>query len=507
MKYFIIYPVHLFENITIINSINPDLIYIIEDDKYFNSFPFHKSKLTYHRASMKFYYDYLISHGFNCKYIESTVQNKYSWVKSNSLIWSYDPVDHEVKNLLYKLNCEQLILLDSLGFLETIEDLYVYQQTQTNGSKYFHDNSFYKWQRKRLGLLMDSHNQNKPEGNTWSYDKSNRNKFDSDYIEPKISKWTNDYWINAKKYIESKFPDNFGDILEYSLFPLTFKQNKSHLKKFISNSLKTFGTYEDGASSDIIAGSHSLLSTSMNVGLITPDYIIGQVIKFYNQNKSSTNKYIQQVEAFVRQVIGWRSYVRFIYEFHGQDMIKENHLAHTNSIPKSWFTSNPNTGFDFINDLINKAWTYGYLHHIERLMYIGNLLLITQTKPLDVYKWFMVCFIDSYEWVMVPNVMGMSQYSLESIQMMTRPYFSSSAYIKRMSSFKSNDIKFPNGEEHTWDQVWDGLYYSFISRHKSILKSIYAIAPQVKNLNNLSSSQIKQLEYKADNYKKTYGHK
>lgn len=504
MKYFIIYPVHLFENIDIIISINPDWIYLIEDDKYFNSFPFHKSKLAYHRASMSFYHDYLKSQGFNCKYIDSTIQNKYSWIKSNSLIWSYDPIDHELRSLFSNLKCKQNILINSLSFLESIEDLYIYQQTKTNGSKYFHDNSFYRWQRKRLGLLIND--QGKPDGGSWSFDKANRNKFDQDYIEPKISKWTNEYWDKAKNYVESTFPDNFGQVLDYSLFPLTFKQNKLHLKKFISNSLKTFGTYEDGASPNIIAGSHSLLSTSLNVGLITPDYIITQIKKFYS-NSSNKTKYIQQVEAFIRQVIGWRSYVRFVYEFHGQEMMKENYLGHNNPIPKSWFRQNPNTGFDFINQLISKAWTYGYLHHIERLMYIGNLLLITQTRPLDVYKWFMICFTDSYEWVMVPNVMGMSQYSVETIQMMTRPYFSSSAYIKRMSSFDSNDLNFSNDETYSWDQVWDGLYYNFISKHQHILKSIYATAPQVKNLNNLSTSELKKLKHKANLYLNTYGYK
>jgi len=492
MKYFIIYPVHLFEDIELIKSIDPNIIYLIEDDKYFNSFPFHKSKLTYHRATMEFYKDYLISKGFVCKYIESTRKNKYSWIKSNDFVWSYDPIDHELRKLLYGLNCEQIVLVDPPSFMESLTDLYTYQQTQTNGKKYFHDASFYKWQRKRLELLVDS--KGKPEGSSWSFDKENRNPFEKNYMEPNISKWSNEYWEQARKYINKTFPSNFGEIQDYCLFPLTFRQNKSHLKKFISTRLKTFGTFEDAVNSDVIGGSHSLLSTSMNVGLITPEYIITQIMEFYlSQSKSNKTKLIQQVEAFIRQVIGWRSYVRFIYEFHGQDMMKENLLGHKNSIPTGWYTSNPNTGFDFIDGLIKKAWTYGYLHHIERLMYIGNLLLLTQTKPLEVYKWFMVCFLDSYEWVMVPNIMGMSQYSLESIQMMTRPYFSSSAYIKRMSDFNSKEINLSDKEEYPWEKVWNALYYNFISTHSNLLKSIYSTAIQVKNLNKLTINERKEL--------------
>ena len=501
MKYFIIYPVHLFENINIIKSLNPDLIYLIEDDKYFNSFDFHKSKLVFHRATMKYYKDYLVEQGFKCKYIDSIIKNKYNWIKSKDSIWAYDPVDHEIKKQLNKINCLKMIIIDSQSFLETIEDLYIYQQTQTNNNKYYHDSSFYKWQRKRLNLLINiKKNKITPVGNTWSFDKLNRSPFDSKYIAPKISFWSNKYWIDAKKHINIIFPNNFGDILDYCLFPLTFKQNKSHLNKFITHSLKTFGTYEDAVSSNIIVGSHSLLSASMNVGLITPKYIIDQVIKHYNISNEIT---IEQIEAFVRQVIGWRSYVRFVYEFHGEQMIKENYFLHKNPIPSNWFTSNPSTGFDFINMLIIKTWTYGYLHHIERLMYIGNLLLITQTNPLDVYKWFMICFLDSYEWVMVPNVMGMSQYSVQTMQMMTRPYFSSSKYIKRMSNFTSNDLIFSD-KKYPWDQIWDGLYYNFISKHKNTLKSIYSTALQVKNLNNLSSSKIKDLQHKAKLYIHNY---
>lgn len=500
MKNFIIFPVHLFENIQLIKSIDPDCIYLIEEDKYFTNFPFHKSKLAYHRATMKFYFDYLVSQGFKCKYINSTNSKKYSWVKSEHELYSYDPIDHEVRNLLYKLN-PNIIVIDPPSFLESIEDLYIYQQVHTNSSKYFHDASFYKWQRKRLGVLVDSNE--KPEGGQWSFDKLNRKPFDSKYKPIKPSKWSNKYWEEASSYINSTFPDNFGTILDYCLFPLTFEQNKSHLKHFISNSLKTFGTYEDAVSSEIISGSHSLLSVSLNVGLITPKYILDQVIKFHKSNK---NKYIQQVEAFVRQLIGWRSYVRFVYEFHGEQMINENLLAHKGKIPSSWYTQNPNTGFDFIDGLVSKAWTYGYLHHIERLMYISNLCLLMQINPIQVYKWFMVCFLDSYEWVMVPNIMGMGQYSLQTIQMMTRPYFSSSAYIKRMSDFDSKDIKL-GSEEYSWEEVWNGLYYNFVSTHSELLGSIYSTAIQVKNLNKLDSQRKKQIKQIAKLYINTYGYK
>jgi len=483
MSLFIIFPIHLYENIDLIIKTKPDMIYIVEEITYFTKFPFHKTKLCYHRATMKFYQDYLISNGLKCKYFN---YNDNSWkknIKSKSLN-VYDPIDHNLRSKIYSLN-KSTIIHDSLSFPEKLEELYEYHQNHTNGKKYFHDASFYKWQRKRLELLVVN---DKPIGNKWSFDKDNRKPFNKSYEEPKVLKWSNEYWDDAIKYVNKNFPDNFGTIQETSLFPLTFEQNKKHLTHFIKYKLKTFGTFEDAVSSDILFGSHSLLSTSLNVGLITPTYIVKKIINWYNLSK----EHLQQVEAFIRQVIGWRSFVRFVYEFHGLEMYEENLLLHKNDLPESWLIENPDSGFDFINELIIKTWNYGYLHHIERLMYMGNLALLLKISPKEIYKWFMICFCDSYEWVMIPNVMGMSQYSLKSISMMTRPYFSSSAYIKRMSDLKSNNIII-NKIEYKWDDVWNALYYNFISSNKKILKSIYATALQVKNLEKLSDNTRKDM--------------
>jgi len=484
MILFIIFPIHLYENIDLIKNINPNYIYIIEEKTYFTKFKFHKIKLCYHHATMKYYQDYLVNNEFKCQYFN---YDDVSWIKNfkSSTVYMYDPIDHDLRSKLLLLN-KKLSIRDSLSFCEKIEELYEYQQSFTNQKKYFHDASFYRWQRRRLNILIDS--QDKPIGKKWSFDKDNRKPFNKSYEEPKILKWSNEYWNNAIKYINKNFPNNFGEIDDHSLFPLTFEQNKKHLTQFIKYKLKTFGTFEDAVSSDINFGSHSLLSTSLNVGLITPEYIIKIIIKWYNKN----NSYLAQVEAFIRQVIGWRSYMRFIYEFHGLEMYKENLLLHKNILPKSWLTSNPDSGFDFINELIIKTWNYGYLHHIERLMYIGNFSLLLELDPKEIYKWFMICFSDSYEWVMIPNVMGMSQYSLKSISMMTRPYFSSSAYIKRMSNLKSENIIIDN-KEYKWEEVWNALYYNFISSNKDLLKSIYATALQVKNLDKLENNTRKNM--------------
>jgi deoxyribodipyrimidine photolyase-related protein len=496
MIIFIIFPIHLYENIDLIKQINPNYIYLIEEETYFTKYAFHKAKLCYHRATMKFYQNYLTSFNLKCKYFDFNNDTWINLIKSKN-VFMYDPIDHSLRSKIFSIN-KNTQMENSQSFMETLEELNEYRETHTNGKKYFHDASFYKWQRKRLNILIDSNG--KPTNNKWSFDKDNRKPFVDSYVIPKILFWSNNYWIDAKKYINTNFPKNFGLIQDKCIFPLTFEQNKKHLSHFIKYKLKNFGTFEDAASSSILFGSHSLLSTSLNVGLITPDYIINTIIKWYHKQQ---NNYIQQVEAFVRQVIGWRSYVRFIYEFHGPEMFKENLLSNNKKLPKSWLTLTPNTGFDFIDELIIKTWDYGYLHHIERLMYIGNFSLLIGIAPKEIYKWFMICFMDSYEWVMVPNVFGMSQFSIESISMMTRPYFSSSAYIKRMSDFKSQDIIFKN-INYKWEEMWNALYYNFIANNVQLLGSIYATALQVKNYNKLSKENKKNIIMLANKYNKVY---
>jgi deoxyribodipyrimidine photolyase-related protein len=466
MKIFIIFPTQLFEDNPYLKDM--DIIYLIEDPFYFTDKPFHKQKLVFHRASMKYYYNLIKKEYKNVHYITFDKINYKHMFSNASEIHVYDPID---KPVIKKLKTKKLIIHDTPAFLETRQDLEEYRNKYTNKKKYYHDNSFYKWQRKRLNILMN--NDNKPILNKWSFDKDNRNPYDNNYKEIKIITYKNEYIDEANKYVQKHFPDNFGSIDAF-YYPVTHEETYKHLKIFIKKKLETFGKYQDGISNKIVFGSHSVLSPMLNIGLITPKQVIDEIMKYYKKNKQN----IVTVEAFIRQVIGWRSYVRFIYNYHGEYMLKMNYLKHKRKLPKSWYIGN--TKIDIIDDMINKVNKYAYLHHIERLMVMGNFGLLNQIHPLELYNWFMICFIDSFEWVMVPNVFGMSQFALKDISMMTRPYFSSSNYIRKMSNYKNN----------SWFEQWDSLYWNFINKHKNILRKIYSAAIQVKLLTNMAKDKL-----------------
>jgi deoxyribodipyrimidine photolyase-related protein len=417
---------------------------------------------------MRYYYDKLrLKYNSKVKYIEfDKIDNNHF---KNSIIHIYDPIDKPIIEKYKKLS-QKILIYDTPLFLETREDLEEYRNKNTNKKNYYHDN-FYKWQRKRLNILIE--NREQPIGGKWSFDKENRNPYDKNYNEDKIITYSNKYIEEAKNYIKNNFNNNFG-LVEYIYYPITHEDARIHLKNFIKKRLETFGKYQDGISNKVIFGSHSILSPLLNIGLITPDIVIKEVLYYYNTN----NKSLVSVEAFIRQLIGWRSYIRFIYIYHGSEMKTMNRLNHKKKLPKSWY--NEGTKIRIVDDMITKVKKYGYLHHIERLMIMGNIGLLLKIDPKELYEWFMICFIDSYEWVMIPNVYGMSQYSLINISMMTRPYISSSNYIKKMSNYKKED----------WYDKWDALYWNFVNDNREILKKIYAIAMQVKLLDKMETSRL-----------------
>ena len=501
----IILPNQLFQT-SILYTISNN-IYIIEDLLFFSKYPFHKQKLILHRASMKFYYDYLLSLDGSkhkkIRYIENRDVDYDKLFSKHKIIHLYDPIDHSQDKMykkLKKIYNTQIVFYDNPLFMETNEQLQEYYDSLKSHTNYYHDNGFYRWQRRRLNILMQDNSED-PLYDKWSFDSENRKPFDKLYVEPlKPSPNSNPYILEARSYINKYWTDNFGDD-ELLIYPVTFDESKKLFKNFIKNKLITFGKYEDAVSSEIPFGSHSILSSSINIGLITVEYIVKKICRIFDKlDKKHKKIYINSVEAFLRQIIGWRSYVRFIYKYHGKDMIKSNQFEHHNKVTDEWYSGN--TQIYPIDDIINKVKTYAYAHHIERLMYIGNFALLCKIDPKEIYDWFMICFIDSYEWVMVPNVMGMSQYSSSEIKMMTRPYFSSSNYIKNMSSYKLNS--YPKIGDCYWNEIWDALYYQFINDNIKMLGKIYAVARNVKHWKNKTVKQKKDLLDIAENYLFTY---
>ena len=223
------------------------------------------------------------------------------------------------------------------------------------------------------------------------------------------------------------------------------------MNDFLRNRFFDFGKYEDAILKDEIFLHHSVLTPMLNVGLLTPKFIINQSIAFANNNDIPINS----LEGFVRQIIGWREFIRGIYQVKGSTQRTTNFFQFKRKIPPSFYDGT--TGIEPIDDTIKKVLKTAYCHHIERLMILGNFMVLCEFDPDEVYRWFMELFIDAYDWVMVPNVYGMSQFSDGGL-MATKPYISGSNYLRKMSNYK-------NG---SWQEVWDALYWNFIDKNRDV---------------------------------------
>jgi deoxyribodipyrimidine photolyase-related protein len=497
-KCILILPNQLFEENTLITDNSIVLLY--EHPVYFTMYQYHKLKLILHRSTMKYYFDYLKQKykKNNCQfhYVEYDEKlNKY--LKKDNEVVMYDPVDFDaisfIKKLINKLKISLNIETSPL-FLCSNNDITEYANIKDRKKERQYD--FYVWQRKRLNVLMNING--KPVGGKWSYDEENRNKFPDDFKEEDITKhkWnkgkTQKYIDEAEKYVNKNFSDNLGETNLY--LPISHDEAKKYFKIFLKKKLGCFGKYQDAIDENIKFGCHSVISPLLNIGLINIQYVLKKTLQYYEENKKEIN--LSSIEGFIRQIIGWREYVRYIYVTKHQQLIKTNFLNNTRkpSDMKSWF--NATTNIYPIDVVIQKVLKYGYANHIERLMVVGNFMMLIQMKPKIVHDWFQMMFLDSYHVFMEPNVYGMSQFSTGSM-MITKPYFSSSNYIFKMSNYKKkNDnykiIKLTDTELY-WYEIWDVLYYFFIYNNKKMLVKNYLTALYVNQWNKLEKAKQKYI--------------
>jgi len=455
----LIFPHQLFENNPAIKKSIP--IFLIEDPlffgdkKYFANF--HKKKILLHRASMKFYYEYLKEKGHNVTYVEyaqlkNDLRTDYliELFKKSSIekIHFVDPIDFIIKKRLRRLSEKLKIELTEYStpmFLTQSEIFHKFFKGKQN----YLMHSFYIYQRKRMNILVENGN---PIGNKWSFDDENRKKLPKGILIPTPFKFeTNSYITEAEQYVNKHFSKNYGTSEKFN-YPVTFSDARNSLYDFLKNRFANFGTYEDAIDKTNNILFHSVLTPPLNIGLITPTEILHLTLEFAEENKIPLNS----VEGFIRQIIGWREYMRAIYELEGVRQRNSNYFELNKEIPTSFY--NGTTGIEPVDDTIKKLLSTGFTHHIERLMILGNIMLLCEIHPNEVYKWFMEMFIDSYDWVMVPNVYGMSQYADGGL-ICTKPYISSSNYILKMSNYKRGD----------WCGIWDALYWRFLFTHKTKL--------------------------------------
>ncbi|MEM9444871.1 MAG: cryptochrome/photolyase family protein [Verrucomicrobiota bacterium] len=347
---------------------------------------------------------------------------------------------------------------------------------------------FYREMRKKTGLLMETNG--KPVGEAWNLDKQNRKPLGKKIKLPARISFKPDSTTNEViKIVEKLYGHHFGNSTPFG-FAVTSKQAKKALDDFISRILPNFGDYQDAMKINEPFLFHSLISFYINSGLLDPLYVCFRAEKAFKEKKAPLNA----VEGFIRQIIGWREYIRGIYWYYMPGYTEKNALKASESLPDFYWTAE--TKMRCMHEVIRITKEEAYSHHIQRLMVTGNFALLAGINPQEVHQWYLAVYADAYEWVEAPNTIGMALYADGGI-VGTKPYIASGAYINRMSNFCPEchyNVKARTGKDAC---PFNTLYWQFLLRHKEKLKNNRRMTLAYKNLSRLSKDEEKEiLRYK-----------
>ncbi len=429
----------------------------------------HKLKLILFLSSMRSYADELKKNKFKVNYIDLKKDFKMSYekklenfIKKNKFeeLISFEIEDKffEKKiSTLCKKNKIKLTFIQSPMFLNSRDE---FKNYLSKTKKPFMAN-FYKIVRAKIDILMEN---NKPKGGKWSFDEDNRKKLPKDIKIPEmITAKETKHTKALKQQINTIFKNHPGQVDNFWL-PTTYDDAVKWLDYFIIKKFNLFGDYEDAVDTNNNFLFHSVLSRKV-------------------ENKIKINSY----EGYIRQIIGWREFIRGIYQNYDQQLEENNFFQHKNSLTKKWYDGT--TGLDPLDHSIKNAQKYGYTHHIERLMVLCNIMNLCEIKPNEVYNWFMEMFVDSSDWVMSPNVYGMGLFSDGGI-FSTKPYICGSSYFMKMMNFKKGN----------WNDIMDGLYWRFINKNRKFFQSNPRLNMMVNIYDKMNTERKNHIIKKANQF-------
>jgi deoxyribodipyrimidine photolyase-related protein len=494
MSVHLIFPNQLFE-LKYFQS-KPSEVHLVEEPIYFGyrekRLNFNKLKLVLHRASMKYYESYLKKNNIIVHYHELDNLDYNKIIKNNTDLVTFNVTDHFLKNKLNKVGVKTY--LENPNFAVTELQLEEYYQNNKN-KKLINQGHFYNWVKEKVNILVE----------TKSYDNENRNPLPNSVEIPVLGRLTSEdkkFLSEAINYINNhnSFKNNCGPTdlsLDNCWFPVTHKSSQQWLLKFIKDRLYHFGDYQDAIRNDpefkYRHMFHSLIAPMFNIGLISPHQIIKEVIKV-----KSSSVGINNIEGFIRQILGWREYQRYCYLYYYETMTKSNIFKNKNKLTNSLYQGT--TGIPPVDDAIKDAFKYGYLHHIQRLMVISNFFNLLNISPDESYKWFMEFSLDSYDWLMIQNVYSMGMWADGGLTM-RKPYISTATYVLNMSNYKNKINKKDDDSAIEWTEIWKALFYlKIISNRNIFVKTPYIF--QIKIWDKMTQNEQSRLNNLAIDFTK-----
>lgn len=435
------------------------LLIFIESFQDQNELPFHKKRLIYLLSSMRHFTVECHKAGFPVYY--QSVESHFE-VELDQILDQYEDL-----NLWYMNPSEW----GSRERLQELGDTYGDRISQIPNAFFFADPEewkekiepgyrmeyFYRDMRKQTGYLM---NGEEPEGGEWNFDEDNRESLPSGYDVPEPTLFKpDDLTREVIEMIEDKFPDHFGNSDNFR-YAINRKQALQSLEEFIDVRLADFGPYEDAMASEEPLLFHSGLSPYMNNGLLLPWEICERAIEAYHKNEEVP---INSVEGLVRQILGWREFVHIYYEAMMPEVRETNYMNFKESLPEMYWSGE--TQMNCMRESLKPVIEQGYSHHIQRLMVLSNFSNLTKTDPRNLNDWFRFAYVDAHEWVVLPNVLGMSTFADGGV-LASKPYVSSGNYINKMSDYCKScaySISKKTGEKAC---PFNYLYWNFVDEQR-----------------------------------------
>lgn len=457
-------------------------VFMAEDRELCTNVRHHQQKLVLFLAAMREYAAQLSDRGFNVDYrkLDMRPAGRYEdrlaeFVADNAI---EELVHFEIEDHFFEKRIARFCSDNDLT--ETIIDSPMFLTSRRRFEDYLGDRKrpfmadFYKLQRQQLDVLVSA--SGTPRGGRWSFDDENRRKLPADTSLPELpeSRWS-ERTREVVALVKQHFGDHPGDADDF-WWPVTRRSALYWLRDFLSERLENFGPYQDAITRRSETAFHSVISPLLNLGLITPEDVLEQTL----QHAADHDIPMNSLEGFIRQVIGWREFIRGIYHHYDEEQKSSNFWGHHRRLADSWYRGD--TGIPPLDDAIRTALRLGWTHHINRLMVVGNLMNLCEIEPQQVHDWFMETHVDSSDWVMGPNVYGMALFSDGGI-FATKPYICGSNYLLKMSDYSKGP----------WCDVVDGLYWRFIKQHREFFEGNQRLAMMARMLDKLSDDRRQRI--------------
>lgn len=461
--------------------------------------PHHKQKLVFLFAAMRNFAEELRAEGVTVDYVELDAAGN-----SGSLggelkaavkrhrperVVLTEPGEWRVEDMFLdwreELDCDVIVRKDDRFVCSRAEF-----DAWAKGRKTYRMEFFYREMRKATGYLMDG---DTPEGRRWNFDPENRKRIPKDVSPPDRLRFAPSPETKAiMAMVEQRFPQNFGSLETFG-WAVTRADALKALRHFVADALQNFGDYQDAMQGGRPFLWHGLISPYLNAGLLTAREVCDAAIVAYEKGKAPLNA----VEGFIRQIIGWREYVRGIYWLKMPDYRETNHLGAKRKLPDLYWTAE--TDMNCLAHCVADTRDHAYAHHIQRLMVLGNFALLAGVTPREVQDWYLLVYADAYEWVELPNTHGMALFADGGV-LGSKPYAASGAYIDRMSDYCGGcayDVKLKLGEKAC---PFNYLYWDFLARNEKTLGNVQRVAMPYRTLAKMDPQRVKQIRADAKRF-------